>query len=254
MKSDLTRIKQQSPLIHNITNLVVMQTTANVLLALGASPIMAHAKPELAEITALANALVINIGTLDPNWIESIEIAQQTAHQHSLPIVFDPVGAGASSYRTQAAIDIIKRGVSVVRGNASEIRALAGLIGATKGVDSMHSSTAALDAAKLLAEQYQCCVVVSGKIDIICYQNDVATVESGTPLLQSVTGMGCSATAMIGAFIAVNPNPLQAAKNAMNVLGLAAEKAETLAQGPGSFFPHLLDSLYHFAEYEPVRA
>ena len=227
-----------------------MQTTANVLLTLNASPIMSHAKQELEDIVAIANALVINMGTLDQPWIESVDKAQRFAVQHGKFVIFDPVGSAASAYRTEAAKRILKQGVNIVRGNASEIIALTDQHVLAKGVETLHSVDAAIESALMLSAQHDCCVVVSGAVDHICYKDNIIKVRNGTPLLTKVTGMGCSATAMIGAFASVNNNPLQAAAHAMVMLGVAADKAEKISQGPGSFSINLLDRLYHFSEQD----
>lgn len=241
---DVDLIRQTNPLIHNITNLVVMPTTANILLALGAAPIMAHAAEELDEIIQLSHALVINIGTLDENWLSAIRGAQRAALKRGIPIVFDPVGAGASRYRTQAALSIIQRGVNVIRGNASEIMALLDPFIRTKGVDSLQASENALASAQVLAKQYQCVVVVSGKTDFIINQNSCVALDYGTALLTKVVGMGCSLTAIIASFLAINPDHSKAAVHGMAWMGLMSEVAEKKSNGPGSFYTHLLDSFY----------
>lgn len=237
-------IKEKSPLIHNITNLVVMETSANILLALGASPIMAHAKEELVDILSIAHALVLNMGTLDRYWLASIEEAQTIALQKNLPVIFDPVGAGTSVFRVEQAKRIIQRGVTVLRGNASEILALAEDLSSSAGIDSKHDSEAALDAARFLSRRYCCCVVVSGKKDIICHRHTTFYLTHGTPLLTRVTGMGCSATALIAAFASVVKECARASLYAVATLNLAAEKAERSSSGPGTFYPALLDTLY----------
>ena len=237
-------IRQIHPLIHNITNLVVMPTTANFLLALGAAPIMAHAQEELVEIIQLAQALVINIGTPDETWLAAIKQAQRAALKRNIPIVFDPVGAGASRYRTQASLTIIQRGIDVIRGNASEIMALLDTSITTKGVDSTQISSHALASAQTLAEQYRCIVVVSGQIDFIVSATQTIALNYGTPLLTKVVGMGCSLTAMIASFLAINPERLKACVHAMAWMGLVSEYAEKKSTGPGSFYSQLLDSLY----------
>lgn len=247
---DVNLIRQTNPLIHNITNLVVMQTTANILLALGAAPIMAHAHEEIDEIIQLAQALVINIGTLDETYLNSIQQAQLTALKKGIPIVFDPVGAGASAYRTRSALTIIQRGVQVIRGNGSEIMALLDTSITTKGVDSLQASENALASAKILAQQYQCIVIVSGKIDFIVNQSRISALDYGTPLLTKVVGMGCSLTAMIASFLAINPDHYQAAVHAMAWMGLLSEHAEKKSAGPGSFYMHFLDSLYNIQNNE----
>ena len=241
---DIHLIRLTHPLIHNITNLVVMQTTANILLALGAAPIMAHAEAELEDIIQLAQALVINIGTLDETWLAAIEQAQRAALKRNIPIVFDPVGAGASAYRTAAALSIIERGVDVIRGNASEIMALLDTSITTQGVDTTQVSHHAVASAQTLAEQHQCIVVVSGKIDFIVSATQTVALDYGTPLLTKVVGMGCSLTAMIASFLAVNTDRFAASVHAMACMGLVSEVAEKKSAGPGSFYSQLLDSLY----------
>jgi hydroxyethylthiazole kinase len=241
---DVALIRLNHPLIHNITNLVVMPTTANILLALGAAPIMAHAQEELDEIIQLAQALVINIGTLDQTWLAAIEQAQRAALKRGIPIVFDPVGAGASTYRTTSALTIIRRGVDVIRSNASEIMALLDTSIITKGVDTTQASSNAIASAQTLAQHYQCIVVVSGKTDFIVSESMSVALDYGTPLLTKVVGMGCSLTAIIASFLSVNPDRFNAAVHAMAWMGLVSEYAEKNSNGPGSFYNHLLDSLY----------
>ena len=252
--SDLTLIRQQRPLIHNITNLVAMQLTANILLAIGASPMMAHAEEELADILRLARVLLMNMGTLDAAWIRSMESAQRIARQRALPIVFDPVGAGASQYRTHFALRILEQGVSILRGNASEILALAGADAVTKGVDAHHRSQEALDAAKYLARHYQCVVAVSGETDIIVNQHHLCYVPYGTFLFTRLTGMGCSAAAVMSAFAAVNQDYFAAAQHGVVFFTLAGQLVAaqhdaardhlgSQHMGPGSFQVKLLDML-----------
>ncbi|WP_342220738.1 hydroxyethylthiazole kinase [Rickettsiella endosymbiont of Miltochrista miniata] len=241
---DVDLIRLTHPLIHNITNLVVMPTTANMLLALGAAPIMAHAEEELEEIIQLAQALVINIGTLDAAWLAAIEQAQRAALRRGIPVIFDPVGVGASTYRTTAALNIIKSGVDVIRGNASEIMALLDTSITTKGVDSTQASHNAVTSAQTLAQQYQCIVVVSGKIDFIVGESMSVALDYGTPLLTKVVGMGCSLTAIIASFLAVNPDRFNACVHAMAWMGLVSEVAEKKSHGPGSFYNQLLDCFY----------
>lgn len=247
---DVDLIRQTHPLIHNITNLVVMPTTANFLLALGAAPIMAHAQEELVEIIQLAQALVINIGTPDETWLTAIKQAQHAALKRNIPIVFDPVGAGASRYRTQASLTILQRGIDVIRGNASEIMALLDTSITTKGVDSTQISSHALAFAQTLAEQYRCIVVVSGQIDFIVSATQTIALDYGTPLLTKVVGMGCSLTAMIASFLAINPERFNACVHAMAWMGLVSEYAEKKSTGPGSFYSQLLDSLYSVQKHD----
>lgn len=240
----LHTVSQQSPLIHNVTNMVVMQTTANVLLAMGASPIMAHAIQELEELISLSGALVINIGTLDDAWIDSMYVAQRQASSLKKPVVLDPVGAGASQYRTSTALQLLQSGVTVVRGNAGEIMALAHASIQSKGVDSLYGSEQALEAAQQLAQQYDCCVVISGVKDYVCDKDTVHVVEGGDPLLTRVTGMGCSTSAMVAACCTVESSTVLASVSAMTCMAHASERARLQASGPGSFYPALLDAIY----------
>jgi hydroxyethylthiazole kinase len=247
--ADIQHIREQAPLIHNITNYVVMNTSANALLALGASPVMAHAEDEVADMVSLAGALVINIGTLSRQWIVAMHAAMFRAKELGKPIIIDPVGAGATHFRTRSVLELMTRtNPQVIRGNASEIKALIDTSTHTKGVDSTESSKHVLDQAHRLAEHYKCVVVVSGATDYIVNSEHHVAVKHGHPLMTKVTGLGCTATALIGAFAAVNKDMMQACTHAMATLAIAGEKAAALSQGPGTLQLHLLDALYNLAE------
>lgn len=242
---DVKLIRSQSPLIQNITNFVVMNNTANALLALGASPAMVHAPDEVEDFITIANALVVNIGTLDPNFVTGMRLAMKKAKRLSKPVVFDPVGVGATPYRNQVSRALLDLAApTIIRGNASEIMALAGLNTQTKGVDSKHSSEAAVDSARQLSRHFGCVVVISGADDYVVQQDRVAVIGNGHPLMTKVTGMGCTATALIGAFAAVNPDAFQAAVHGMSVMGVAGELAARQAPAPGSLQVTFLDTLY----------
>lgn len=243
--ADLRAVRERAPLVHNVTNFVVMQPTANALLALGASPIMAHAEAELDELLAYAGALVLNIGTLDAQWIGAMERALAVARRRALPVVLDPVGAGASRLRTETALRLLGRGgVTILRANASEILALAGAAGATKGVDSTHASDAAREAAHGLAVRYGCAVVVSGVIDYCLDRTREVRVHNGVAMMTRITGMGCTASALCGAFCAVQPDALRAAVDAMAVMGVAGELALAAARGPGTMAATFFDAIH----------
>jgi hydroxyethylthiazole kinase len=247
--ADLEKIRAGRPLVHNITNYVVMNTTANALLALGAQPVMAHAVEEVEEMAGLASALVLNIGTLSGPWIEAMKIAARAARAKGTPIVLDPVGAGATRFRTAAAMDLLAAArPAVVRGNASEIRALAAVEAGTRGVDSRHGSMEALGAARELAALRGAVISVSGAVDLIVGGGATAWVANGHPLMARVTGMGCTASALTAAFAAVNPSPLRAAAHAMAVMGIAGEMAAARSAGPGSFQVNFLDVLHALDE------
>jgi hydroxyethylthiazole kinase len=240
----LLRVRAAAPVVHSITNYVVMNATANALLAIGASPVMAHAPQEVEEMVGIAHALVLNLGTLSEAWIEAMVLAGRAAGRRGIPIVLDPVGAGATSYRTNTARRLIAElSPTIVRGNASEIRALAMDAVATRGVDSMHGSEESLDAARALSEAHGCVVSMSGATDIIVSGARVARVHNGVPMMTRVTGTGCTASALTGALAAVASSPFEAATQTMVVLGVAGEIAAERATGSGSFQIHLLDAL-----------
>ena len=246
---DVEKIRKNAPLIHNITNYVVMNTTANALLALGASPVMAHALPEVEEMAGIAGTLVINIGTLSDAWIEAMFKAAKIAESRQIPIVLDPVGAGATQYRTRTARQLIETTApSIIRGNGSEIMALCQQDQKTKGVDSTNASDQAIDSAKALAGEFDCVVCVSGETDYIVSQKDIIKVKNGHAMMPRVTGLGCTATALCGAFAAINPDYSRAAAHAMAVMGIAGEMAGENAKGPGTLQVNFIDSLYQLSE------
>ncbi len=256
--------RELSPLVHNITNLVVMHTTANALLAFGASPIMAHDREELDEMIQLSAALVLNIGTPDFKWIESMRYAGNMAWEYGVPVVLDPVGAGASRLRTNTARLLLEEvSPCVVRGNASEIVALNGTDSSTKGVDSLLGSEAALDAARNIAQRYQCVVSVSGEQDLITDGMRLAKVCGGSPMMTRITGMGCTSTAITAACIAgarkAGLDDFTGATAAMAVMAEAGDRASGDQVGPGTFFTHFLDALYalspeHAAAHAQIEA
>jgi hydroxyethylthiazole kinase len=247
--ADLQQIREAVPLIHNITNYVVMNTTANALLALGASPVMAHAIEEVEDMMRISDALVINIGTLSGAWITSMQKAMLAAQNLKKPVVVDPVGVGATPYRTATAQTLIATvPPTVIRGNASEVCAILGEDSFSKGVDSSQESGAAVVTAQELARRYRCTVVISGVQDFIVDASRVIQIENGHPLMAKVTGMGCTATVIISAFLAINRESAIAAAHAMAVMGITGELAARRASGPGSFQLHFLDALYNLTK------
>ena len=238
------RVRRESPLVHSITNYVAMDVTANALLALGASPAMVHAVEEVEDFVGISRALVVNIGTLSPTWVEAMRRAAERAVEDGKPWVLDPVGAGATAYRTAVARDLSRRRPTVVRGNASEILALAGESEATKGVDSVHGSEAALEVGRGLARSLGCTIAVTGATDYVTDGERVLRVENGHPLMTKVTALGCTATALTAAFLAVEPDAVLAPAFALAVLGLCGEIAARDAGGPGSLRWRLLDALH----------
>ena len=244
LEKNLRSLRDTAPLVHNITNYVVMNFTANALLAVGASPVMAHAVEEVEDMAAIASALVINIGTLSPRWVEGMALAMQKARQLGKPIVLDPVGAGATPYRNQVLARLLTdTPPSLIRGNASEIMALAGLNGQTKGVDSTASSLSSIEAAQQLNQRFGCVVSVSGEVDVIVDANQVAYLKNGHPVMSRITGMGCSASAIAGAFCATSPSVFEAAVGAAATMGVCGDIAAANTTLPGSFQIAFLDAL-----------
>lgn len=242
---NLKNLREKKPLIHNITNYVVMNYTANALLACGASPVMAHAPEEVEEMVFFAGALVLNIGTLTPYWVDSMLKAGKKANGLNIPIILDPVGSGATKLRTNSAKRLIDEiSISVVRGNASEVLSLAHEGSRTKGVDSIHSVDDAADSALILAKELNTILAITGAVDLITDGELIYRVSNGHEQMGYVTGTGCTATVIIGAFLAVDPKPLEAATTALAYFGLAGEKAATRDKAPGSFQIALLDALY----------
>lgn len=248
--NDIAAVRAASPLVHSVTNLVVIQFNANVLLAAGASPVMAHAHEEVADMVGIAQALVLNIGTLDPYWVESMRLAQNAAAQRGVPVVLDPVGAGATPYRNRTIEALLaEHWPRVIRGNASEIMSVAGAAVRTRGVDSSAAAGDAIGAAQaLLAESGRgdAVVCVSGETDhVLDGTRRWARLSNGDPWMTRITGVGCSATALIGAFCAVQPDAWRATTAAMALLGVAGEIAaeQSRAAGVGSMQMRLLDCL-----------
>jgi len=242
-------IRAASPVIHNITNYVVMNSTANALLAIGASPVMAHAEQEMIDMVNIASALVINIGTLSSQWVRSMFKAADQAAKRAIPIVLDPVGAGATAYRTKTARELIEAvKPAVIRGNASEILAVYGDGKKTKGVDSTDASHDAISAAAGIHRDSGAVVCISGQTDYIVDGDKVIKVRNGHPMMTRVTGMGCTATALCGAFVAVNKDYARATAQAMAVMGIAGQKAAEGAAGPGSLQVRFLDALYTLSD------
>jgi hydroxyethylthiazole kinase len=222
-----------------------MNYTANALLAMGASPVMAHAQNEVEDMVSFAGALVLNIGTLTDDWIASMVKAGIKASTMGTPIILDPVGSGATPLRTNSAKRIIDQTkVSVIRGNASEILSLRHEDSKTKGVDSVHSVDEAADTARILAEELQSTLAITGPIDLVTDGQRVIRVSNGHPLMGYVTGTGCTATTAIGAFLAVDDDPVSAAATALAFFGFAGEVAGQAASAPGSFMIQLIDALY----------
>jgi hydroxyethylthiazole kinase len=243
--ASLRSLRERRPLIHQITNYVVMNETANATLALGALPVMAHAREEVEEMVGLAGALVLNIGTLSEHWIESMLIAGRAANERGIPIVLDPVGAGATRYRTATAKRLLDElEVAVVRGNAGELATLVGAEAEVRGVESIAAPGDPAELARDAARALGAVAAVTGPVDHVSDGDTSVRVANGHELLATVSGTGCMSTAITGSFLAVKAEaPLEAAAEALVAFGVAGEDAAEKARGPGTFHAGLYDAL-----------
>ena len=250
----LATMRAARPLVHNIANYVSMDVAANALLAIGASPAMVHAREEVVEFLGLSSALVVNIGTLSMPWINSMIVAAEAAVRQGKPWVLDPVGAGATKLRNEAVKSLLPHRPAIIRGNASEIMAVAGGAGAVpKGVDSANTTEEALAFALSLAEHEGCIVVATGAVDIITDGHRVVKLANGSPMMAKVTALGCALSAITGAFAAVANDKFEAAVAAVAVYGIAGEIAAEQATHPGSYRVAFLDRLDAIAA-EDIKA
>ncbi|MEW6232273.1 MAG: hydroxyethylthiazole kinase [Chloroflexota bacterium] len=251
----LEHVRHEQPLVHHITNLVTMNDVANATLAVGARPVMALALNEVTQMVESARALVLNLGTPTPERVEVMLAAGAVANARGIPIVLDPVGVGATAFRSQSAqrlLTVLR--LAVVRGNAGEIAALADLTGTVSGVDTARQDLDRAAVAQALARRHRTVVALTGATDLVSDGVRVAAVDNGHPLLKAVTGTGCQVSAITGAFCAVETDMLRAAVSALTVFGIAAERAAREAKGPGSFRIALFDALYALTAEEITQA
>ena len=240
----LRKLRESKPLVHQITNYVVMNETANVTLALGALPVMAHAREEVEEMVGIAGALVINIGTLSLLWVEAMLAAGRAANECGVPVVLDPVGVGATRYRTETAKRILDEvDVAVLRGNAGEMATLVGVEAEVRGVESIVTGSEPAELARSAARVFGVVASVTGPVDHVSDGKRTLAVANGHHLLASITGTGCMSSAVTGCFLAVADSPLEAAVEALIAFGVAGEDAAVGAKGPGSFHVNLYDAL-----------
>ncbi|MEM6891001.1 MAG: hydroxyethylthiazole kinase [Pseudomonadota bacterium] len=238
----LGTLRDQNPLVHCITNYVAMNVAANVVLAAGASPAMVHAEEEIAEFTPLCGALTINIGTLSKHWAASMIASARCANDKGIPWVLDPVAHFISTYRKGVAQELLVLRPTIMRGNASEVMAMAGEAGCGKGADSGDSVEAAENAARSIARSHGCVVAVTGPTDFVTDGVQSARVAGGSEIMPMVTALGCSQTALMGAYAASGPD-FEAAIATLAHFKVAGRKAAQQAKGPGSFQMHFLDAL-----------
>lgn len=252
MKADMPRkaaellgdLRAKKPLVHHITNWVTISECASITRSLGALPVMAHASEEVGEMVGIAGALVLNIGTLTPELVDSMIKAGRQANKLNKPVVLDAVGAGATKLRTESArhiLDSVKLGV--IKGNAGEIATLAGARAEVRGVESVSIEGDAASHAKGLAKAEKCTVVITGPVDIVTDGKRTFLIRNGHPRMGEVVGTGCMAASVIAAFCAVERDLTVAAACAMSVYGIAGEMAAADARGPGSMKQNMFDSI-----------
>jgi hydroxyethylthiazole kinase len=243
----LAALRERKPLVHQITNYVVMNETANATLALGALPVMAHAVEEVEEMVGFASALVLNIGTLSPRWVDAMLLAGRAATTRGIPVVLDPVGAGATTYRTETARRVLDEvDVTVLRGNAGEVATLVGVEAEVRGVESIGAGDEPAELARVAGRRLGVIASVTGPVDHVSDGSSVLSVANGHALLGTVSGTGCMSTAITGCFLAAKPDaPLEAAAEALAAFGVAGEDAADGAGGPGTFHARLYDALYN---------
>lgn len=241
----LERVRSKRLLVHHITNIVVANDNANCMLAVGALPVMAYAREEVEEMVAQAQALVINLGTLTGEVVESAILAARKANEVGIPVILDPVGAGATSFRTQSALQVLETAkVSVLRGNRAEIASLLGMRALVRGVESGEVEESPCAIVEKASLRFGTVVAITGEVDWVSDGKRVIRVFNGHPLLTKVTGTGCMATSLCGAFCGVEKDFLMATAAALSFLGVCAEKAAPFSLGPASFRNHLFDMMY----------
>jgi hydroxyethylthiazole kinase len=242
----LDRVRQQKPVVHHLTNWVTIYDCAQVVKTLGASPVMAHAPEEAAEMAQIASALVLNIGTLTVDFVDAMKLAAQSANQKGIPVVLDVCGAGATALRDRKSLELLKEvRIDVIKGNASEVARVSGESVKTRGVDATEVSGDLVLLAEKLAGQRKATVVITGKVDITTDGKQTHLVKNGHPLMTHVVGTGCMAASVIGAFAAVEADLSLASACALASYGIAAELAADKATGPASFKERLFDCLYN---------
>ena len=241
----LERVRAEKPLVHHLTNWVTIYDCANIVKALGASPVMAHAKEESGDMAAIASSLVLNIGTLTPEFVESMKIAAKSANKKGIPVVLDVCGAGATKLRDEKSFELLdEAGINIIKGNASEIARIAGEKVRTKGVDSVEVGKDLIELAGRLAEKRNATVVITGKEDIVAGKAKHFIVKNGHEMMSHVVGTGCMAASVIGTFSAVHKDLAEAAAAALSVYGIAAELAAKESKGPATFKEKLFDNIY----------
>ena len=244
--SDFMKIvREKTPLVHHITNYVTVNDCANVTICAGGSPVMSDEAKDIVDISRISSAVVLNMGTLNERTVESIIISGKVANENGIPVVFDPVGAGASAYRNEVADRVLREvKVDVIKGNAGEIGVLSGIGGEVRGVDSVSSNNEKL-ATEALAKKYNCVVALTGKTDYVSDGERTITLKNGHDLMGCVSGTGCMVSSVVGCYVGANGVSVDSVAAAISTFSIAGEIAAETANGPGTFKVNLLDSLFN---------
>ncbi len=246
ISSVLEKVRTKKPLVHHLTNWVTIYDCANVVKVFGASPVMAHAQEEVEEMVDIAGALVLNIGTLTVDFVDSMKKAAKQANKKGIPIVLDVCGVGATSLRNKKSFELLDEvKIDIVKGNASEITCISGEKVQTKGVDSSFVEHNLVDIAKRVAQKYQNIVVITGVDDIVLNQHEAFLVKNGHAMMANIVGTGCMVTSVIGTFAAVEKNLVLAATSGLVCYEVAAQLAAKKSKGPGSFKEKLFDEIFN---------
>ena len=241
----LDKVRKQKPLVHHLTNWVTIYDCANIVKVFGASPVMAHAPEEVADMTSLSGALVLNIGTLTADFIEAMKLALKSANQKNIPVILDVCGAGATGFRDKKVAELLDAGrIDVIKGNASEIARVSGINVATKGVDSIDVDANLTEIARQLARQRNCVVVITGQIDIVTDKQKVFKIKNGHEMMAHVVGTGCMAASVIGTFAAISDELIEGISAGLCCYEIAAECAAETSNGPGTFKEKLFDCIF----------
>jgi len=242
----LEKVRAQKPVVHHLTNWVTIYDCANIVKVLGASPVMAHAKEEVAQMAGIASALVLNIGTLTVDFVEAMKIAAQAANKKGIPVVLDVCGAGATTLRDEKCFELLDGAkIDIVKGNYSEIARISGENVKTKGVDATEVEKDMIEVAKHLAAKRKCTVVATGKEDIISDAKKIYIIKNGHPMMTHIVGTGCMAASVIGTFAAVEKDLAYAAACGLVCFEIASECAAENSTGPGAFKEKIFDYIYH---------
>lgn len=247
----MKNVREKKPLVHHITNYVTVNDCANITICAGGSPVMTDAKKDVVDMVSISSAVVLNIGTLNPETVESMIIAGQEANDKGIPVVFDPVGVGATKYRTDVAQSIMNKvKISVIKGNSGEIGVLSNTGGKVRGVDSVTDLENSMDSVRKLFNETGAIIAMTGETDYVCDSKTIFKLNNGHEYLECVSGTGCMVASVIGCYVAANEVTAESVASAISVFSIAGEIAAVDTKGPGSFKPKIFDALYNLTSDE----